>query len=131
VQIAGPGLLQTTTTLSAGPFSGTLGAGTYVHDYSSSGVTVSSTKDAQSADFSHYTGSGLVSINLAGNSPAATFQGSAAPGVFFGGYADSYGSLEVQYVYTAVPEPGTLCTGFAALGSCLLKLTRRSRYTYS
>jgi hypothetical protein len=131
VNVTGPNLLQTTTMLSAGPFSGTSGSGTYAHAGSTSGVAAASTEDVPVTGFGLYTGSDLVSINLSANTPIGTFGGSGPPGVFFGGFADSYGTVEVQYLYTAVPEPGTLCAGFAALGICLLKLTRPARWIYS
>jgi hypothetical protein len=133
VNVTGPYSLQTTTMLSAGPFSGTLNSGTYVHAGSASGVAAANTENVPSTDFGLYTGSGLVSINLSANAPIGTYGGSGPPGVFFGGFAESYGTVDVQYLYTAVPvpEPGTLCAGLAALGCCLLKLTRAAGWTQS
>jgi hypothetical protein len=127
VNITGPYMLETTTTLDAGPYTGSVNAGTFARAGSTSGFTTASTKDVPAPDFGLYTGSGFVLINLAANAPTGTFGGSGPPSLFFGGYADSFGMVEVQYIYTAVPEAGTLCAGLAALGYCLLKLTRPTR----
>jgi hypothetical protein len=124
-------MLQTTRMLYAGPFSGTVNSGAYIHAGSITGAAASSTEGVPSTDFGLYTGSGLVSFDLFGHEVTGSFGGSGPLGVFFGGFADSYGTIEVQYRYTAVPEPGTLCAGFAALGFCLLKLTRPARGTHS
>jgi len=127
VDVTGPNSLQTTTTLLSGQYSGTVSPGAPIHVGSTSGTALSSTQNVPSSGFAMYTGSGMVSLDLAGNASAGSFGGSGPAGVFFGGFADSFGSVEVQYVYAAVPEPATLCAGFAALVFGLLKLTRFAR----
>jgi hypothetical protein len=122
VTISGPNSLQTSETLSApGPYSGTAAPNSFTYAGSVSGVAAPSTTDLTSG-FGSYTGTGSVPVSLSANTPVGTFGGSPSAGdVFFGGYADSYGSVEIEYIYTAVPEPGTLCAGVAALGFCLLR----------
>jgi hypothetical protein len=131
VQITGPDSLQTTTTLSAGPSSGTVAPYTFAHAGSPSEATAFGLTDVPPADFCRFTGSGLVAINLCANAPTGTFGGSGPLGVFFGAYADCYGAVEIDYVYSAVPETGTLTAGLAALGYCLVNLVRRSRWIRS
>lgn len=127
VNVSGPDMLLTSLSLDAGPFSGIVGAGTHVDAGSAHGVAATSTTDVPSADFASYVGSGMTSLNLSASALNGTYGGSGPPGVFFGGFADSYGTVEVQYSYSAVPEPGTLFAGLAALGFCLFKLLRLPR----
>jgi hypothetical protein len=131
VNISGPNMLLTSLSLEAGPFSGVVGAGTHVDAGSSSGAAAASTTDVPSADFASYIGSGMVSLNLSGSALNGTYGGSGPAGLFFGGFADSYGTVEVQYSYAAVPEPGTLFAGLAALGFCFFKLLRWPRSAYA
>jgi hypothetical protein len=125
VTISGPNSLQTSETLSApGPYSGTAAPNSFTYAGNASGVAAPSTTDLTSG-FGSYTGTGSVPMSLSANSPVGTSGGSpSGPDVFFGSYADSYGSVEVEYIYTPVPEPGNLCAGLAALGFCLLRRTR-------
>ncbi len=130
VNITGPYSLETSAMLSAGPFSS---VGSTVAPYPSSPVQAGNTTsissdltDVPSSDFASYIGSGMVSMYLDASVPSGSFSGSGVPGVFFGGFADSYGSIEIEYDFSAVPEPGTLAAGVAALGVGLFALTRRS-----
>jgi hypothetical protein len=127
VNISGPNMLLTSLSLEAGPFSGVVGATTHLDAGSASGVAIASTTDVPSADFASYIGSGMVSLSLSGSALNGTYGGSGPPGLFFGGFADSYGTLEVQYSYAAVPEPGNLLAGLAALGFGLFKWLRPPR----
>jgi hypothetical protein len=128
VNVSGPDSLQTTARLEAGPFAGTVMAGEYTHAGSTMRTTAASRENVPSSSFGLYTGSGLVYFDLSADAMCGRYGGSGAAGVFFGGFADCYGTVEVQYRYAAVPEPGTLCAGFAGLVFCLLKLTRLPRW---
>jgi hypothetical protein len=125
--VAGPYGLQTSETLSTPGFSGTVGPSSFAHAGSVTGVAADSTVSVPTCSFSQFTGSGLVALNLLAAIPVGAYSGSGQA-TFFGGYADSFGALEVQYVYTAVPEPGTLWAGLAAVGFGLFRLTRSGRF---
>jgi len=130
VTVTGPNSLQTSSSpLSAGPFSGTVAPYSVVHAGSTTGVAPASTTPVQPTDFGNYTGSGMVSVGLSASaSPAhSSGSGTGSPSPFFGWYADSYGSVEIEYDYTAVPEPGTMCAGLAAMSVCGIELARRLR----
>lgn len=128
--VAGPYGLQTSETLSTPAFSGTVGPSSFAHAGSVSGVAADSTVSVPTSSFSQFTGSGLVSLNLLAAIPVGAYSGSGQA-TFFGGYADSFGALEVQYVYSPVPEPGTLWAGLAAVGFCLFRLTRSGRFSFA
>jgi hypothetical protein len=127
VTVSGLDSLRTTARINAGPFAGALSPGANVHAGSTIRATGDSTENVPSGGFGLYTGSGLVYFDLSANAMCGRYGGSAAAGVFFGGFAECYGTIGVQYCYEAVPEPGNVCAGFAALGFCLLKLTRLTR----
>ncbi len=130
VTVTGPNLLQTSSSpLGAGPFSGTVAPYSVVHAGSTTGVAPASTTPVQPSDFDNYTGSGMVSVGLSASTSAALSSGSGAgdPSPFFGWYADSYGSVEIEYDYVAVPEPGTFFAGLAAMSVCGIESARRLR----
>jgi hypothetical protein len=128
VTVTGPDSLQTSSLpMSAGPFSGTVAPNSVVHAGSTTEVATAITVHVQPADFGNYTGSGVVSVGLSASSSSAQPSGSGSPSLFFGWYADGYGSVEIEYDYTAVPEPGTMCAGLAAISVCGIELARRLR----
>ena len=87
------------------------------------GITVSSTSSIiLGSGFSDYEGMGGQMFNVTVTSGAGTYGGTAIPGVFFGGTAASYGTVEVDYSYIqgfnqggveSAPEPATYgaCAG--------------------
>jgi len=119
---AGATTLTTSAGGVAGPFAGTAAP---------SGLTVAGTavlplqtSTANPANFAPYEGTGQVTFSL--NVPNITghFSGMDTTS-FFGGNAYSYGTIEVQYNYAAVPEAGAIWGGVFAAGMCAFALARR------
>lgn len=131
VKISGPYGLNTSGTFSTGTSSGVVGPSSFTHVASVSGSFLDSSVNVPASAFGQFTGSGFASVTLSAPTPTGTYSGSAAPGVFFGGFADSFGSLKVEYIYSAVPEPGTYWAGLTTLGFCLLRLARSRSYSFS
>ncbi len=126
--------LTTSATGAAGPASGTVSAGACLTVASTSFLPQASTiASIAPGDFSLYEGAGDISINLTVANLAGTYSGTSGSGLFFGGNGFSYGSIEVDYGYTAppappsVPEPGAIGAGLAALSLCGIRLARQLR----
>ncbi|HXC99988.1 MAG TPA: choice-of-anchor E domain-containing protein [Verrucomicrobiae bacterium] len=117
------GLSTSTASLAAGPFAGvTTGANTIA---GSSTQTLSASTHVLPADFSSYTG-GAGTFDVSVVTGTATSSGSYLGNeLFFGWNANSYGSVEIDYDFAAVPEPGTWFAGLSVLGVCGVSLLRR------
>jgi hypothetical protein len=107
--VAAAGGADPTVLLATTPFSGSVATGASVQgpEVLLAGTDLS---HVAPADFStyEYSGGGIGSsldVNLLA---AASFDGSGPVGLFFGGDASAYGSVEIQYDYAPVPETGTL-----------------------
>lgn len=61
-----------------------------------------------------YTSGGLFNVNATAGS--GLFAGTSPAGMFFGGSADVYGDVTIDFTYAAVPEPSTYVAGLSALG---------------
>lgn len=112
--------LSGSTTLQAGPANGTAAPNSFVVAASQSGMVTSETH-VPSSDFSQYTGSSLISFDVGLSQGMGMYSGSySSPSalLFFGGNASSFGELDFQFTYVAVPECGVLVAGLAALGAC-------------
>ncbi len=118
-----PGSVAPTLTLSTAPFSDSVAAGA-----SAAGPqTLLSASDAMAispANFSAYEYSGGASSSLSADlTGTPSYFGNGPAGLFFGGSASTYGTVEVQYQYSSnVPdvgaplaEVGLLLCGFAAM----------------
>jgi hypothetical protein len=115
-------------TATAGPFSGTAPSGgpTAV---GSTGADKSTSAGVSPSDFSLYTGGSGESFSVMIQNSIGSYAGNSGPLFFFGGDGSSYGSVEVEYDYNAVPIPEaqTLWAGLAALSICGVALHRRFR----
>ncbi|MGC9943873.1 MAG: choice-of-anchor E domain-containing protein [Verrucomicrobiota bacterium] len=120
--------LTTTTTGVAGPYSGMVRGHQYTESVAGkSHVTTTSSADIDPSDFILYEGAGQ-SFNLDVQVGDGVYSGSSAGNaVAFFGTGDSYGTVEVTYDYSCVPEPGTLAAGLGILGFCGINLVRRAR----
>ena len=130
VTMAAPGGAHSTVSLATTPFSGSIAAGASVQGP----VVLLAGTDASHvapADFSAYEYSGGGGSTLDVNLSGAPFYDGAGPiGLFFGGDASAYGSVEIQYDYTAVPETGALWAelGILACGFAGFSRLSRSRF---
>ena len=124
VTVTAPGGLSTTMTLVAGPASGSVPAGSLVVAAIKTGAITSETH-VQPSDFSLYTGTGLHSFDISVMQGVGTYSGSSGALLYFGGNASSYGTFELTYTYSAVPEPGNVCAGLVALSLGLISVFRR------
>jgi hypothetical protein len=103
-----------TVSLATTPFSGSLAAGASV-DGPAASLAETVFSDVAPAEFSGFEHDGFGSpldVSLLG---AASFSGTGTAGLFFGGQASAYGSVEIQYDYATVPETGTLWTDLGLL----------------
>jgi hypothetical protein len=88
--------------------------------------------DAQSVPitsgyWSQLTGSGTGTFDVSVASSLGNFSGSATPGhLLFGGIASAYGTVEIDYTYTPVPEPASMAM-VAGLGLLGVGVYRRLR----
>jgi len=127
------GLSTTTTTLAAGPFSGT----------TTGPMTLAGTPTVQTLSSSEmilsglaaFEGSGSESFNVSVSPGTGSYSGSGQGSILgFGGVFGSCGSVEIEYFYTAgmaaVPESthfplaAGVCAGFLALGGVVSKIRR-------
>lgn len=121
--------LDLNTTLATDPFSGSLAAGTLSSPTSAYGSLQqgenSSTLSVlqQSLSLYEWSGVGQNSFNLS-LSAIESSSGAGSGDVFFSGTANSYGSVEVDYIYS-VPEPN--CLSLAILSFCGVVVGRRRR----
>lgn len=131
--------VSTTTTLHAGPGSGTIQPNTFVVAATQSGTVVNSVR-VLSSGYAQYIGTGNQTFDLSVQQLAGIYSGSYnGPGaqVFFGGDASSFGSVEIDYTYVAVPEMSTAFAGLTALAtsalvaSRALRVSRRSKRQFS
>jgi hypothetical protein len=109
--------VSTTTTLHAGPGSGAIQPNSFVVAATQSGTLVSSLH-VQSSGFAQYIGNGSQTFDLTVQQSAGIYGGSyrsPSAQLFFGGDASSFGSVEIDYTYVAVPEMGTAFAGAIAL----------------
>jgi hypothetical protein len=125
IAITGPDGAGASVTLTAPQFSGLIGAGTpTVPTFAlgpSASASTSSLSFVPSSDFAAYEGGGTLNFVL-NAAFAGNFSGNGPSGLSFNGFASDYGSVEVDYTFSAVPEPGNLFLfsflcfcGFAAL----------------
>jgi hypothetical protein len=121
---------QSTVSLATTPFSGSIGAGASVQGplVSLVGTDVSQVALSAFGDY-EFSGSGggigsTLDVNLLG---AATYDGAGPVGLFFGGDAGTYGSVEIKYDYAAVPETGSLWADLGILACGFAGLSRLSR----
>lgn len=129
--------VSTTTSLHAGPGSGTIQPNSFVVAATQSG-TVANSVHVQSSGFAQYIGNGDRTFNLTVQQSAGIYSGSySSPSaqLFFGGDASSFGTVEIDYTYVAVPEIGTAFAGLTALSAAamaatgMVRASRRSRKT--
>lgn len=137
VTVTGLSGVSTTTTLHAGPGSGTIQPNSFVVAATQSGTVVNS-EHVQSSGFAQYVGNGDQTFNLTVQQSAGVYSGSySSPStqLFFGGDASSFGTVEIDYTYVAVPEMGTAFSGLTALAAAAVVATgafrgfRKSRIT--
>ena len=121
ISVSGPGPTSINFSAVAGPLSGTVTAASASTAFK--GAVGSSTVNTSvlAANFGLYTSGPTVSVSF--STGTGVFSGSAVPGVFFSGNAQSGGTTTITYNYTVpsgVPEPGTmLLLGSALLGAGL------------
>lgn len=129
--------VSTTTSLHAGPGSGTIQPSSFVVAATQSGAIVNSVH-VQSSGFAQYIGNGDQTFNLTVQQSAGVYSGSyrsPSAQLFFGGNASSFGSVEIDYTYSAVPEMSTVFAGLTALAasgvaaSKALRTSRKSKTT--
>lgn len=129
--------VSTTSTLHAGPGSGTIQPNSFVVAATQSGAIVNSVH-VQSSGFAQYIGNGDQTFNLTVQQSAGVYSGSyrsPSAQLFFGGNASSFGSVEIDYTYSAVPEMSTVFAGLTALAasgvaaSKALRTSRKSKTT--
>lgn len=123
VRLLGPNGLSISTLVSTVPASGNVASKSLI-TASSQVETVSSQVLVQPSDFALYVGDGDQSfnINVLLGSCVGTYTGTQ---LAFGGSGAASGKVVVSYSYASVPEPGTLCAGFAAVGMVGLALRKR------
>jgi hypothetical protein len=120
--LTAPGGAAPTVTLATPPFGGSVGAGASVSSPQASLGAIDLAHIA-SADFAAYefTGGGGASspleVNLMGT---ASYVGTGPVNLFFGGSASTFGTVEIEYQYSTVPDHealwadlGILICGFA------------------
>jgi hypothetical protein len=71
-----------------------------------------------------FVGSGMYGL-LVGTSGVATSSGSPGSPLFYSWYGNVGGNLQVDFNYSAVPEPSTYFSGFSALGLVLITLSKK------
>ena len=121
------GGVTTTATPTAGPFANTAPVGLSVAG-TSAVSPVNSSVIVNPSDFLLYEGAGGLNFSVTIANLPLTYSGSyGGSPLYFGGNAFSYGRVQIDYAYVAVPEPGTLCAGLAAIGFCGMNMARRFR----
>lgn len=122
------GGLSASTTVQAGPASGTAAPNSFVVAATQSG-SVSSQVHVPTSNFSQYTGSSLISFDVSLSQGVGSYSGSYSSQsalLFFGGDAQAFGEIDFQFTYIAVPEYGVLFAGLVALGACAYPAARRA-----
>jgi hypothetical protein len=118
--------LSTSTSASAGPFSGVVPAMSMVVDGGSSPIAATSSAAVSPGDLSLYESAGPQTFDVSVLVGDPFVQGSGAR-LAFEGLGNSYGSVEVIYSYAAVPEPPAAWAGLAATVCCGLAAVRQIR----
>jgi hypothetical protein len=109
--------LTTSASASDGPFQGTAAGMATTLDGGPPPIAANNSATVPSSDFSLYEGSGPQTFNVSVLVGEPFVEGSGAS-LLFGGLGNSYGSVEVVYDYSPVPEPATGWAGLAAVISC-------------
>lgn len=126
VTVTAAGGAESIVSLATTPFSGSIAAGASVQGpvMLLGGTDVSQVAPSAFSAYEYSGSTGGIDSTLDVNlSAAATYDGTGPIGLFFGGDASTFGSVEIQYNYTAVPETGMLwadlgllvcgCAGFS------------------
>ena len=130
ITVTGPDTSTASTTVSAGPLSGTANPGFNTFP----GITGTGTGSTSvpSSGFALYQTPGGAPANFAAAVSGGTYGGTAAPGVFFSGSATAGGTVKITYTYTvpngSVPEPGSvvlLCAGGISGAGVLLRRRKK------
>jgi hypothetical protein len=123
------GLSTSTASLAAGPFAGTT---TGFPTIAGSGPTqhLTASEIVLSSDFSSFVGAGSEPFTVSVAPGTGTFSGHGqSSAVGFGGVINSYGAVEIDYSYIAVPEASgfSIVAGGAAAFMALGALVRQAR----
>lgn len=122
------GGLSFSATPTAGPFSGTVpGPKFNVVSAGSAAVFSSSTAGVASSDLILYQGFGSQPLDVTVALSPGIYSGVSLGPVFFGGEGSAYGTVEIEYNYSPVPEPETLLSGLVLTGFAGLGLFRNRR----
>jgi hypothetical protein len=123
ITVTALGGTASTASATAGLFAGvSTGRGMIVAG-SSPVIALRSASQVDAGDFGFYEGVGVVPFTVSVESTAGSYSGSSGAMLFFGGNGFSRGTVEIDYTYTATPEPGTM----AAISYCGLGFARRLR----
>jgi hypothetical protein len=126
----GPDGTSTSIILSTTPFSGSIGAGTFLPTIvNGPAETLTDAKTAQvpAADFGLYELGGGSTGNTINLDTTVSFNGNGAPGsVFFGGTGTDNGSVEIEYVFST-PDSGSLIPELTLCCMCGFTAFRRIR----
>jgi hypothetical protein len=115
--------------LAAGPFAGTttgaytVAGGGQTQHWTASEVILS--------DFDSFLGTGSKSFSVSVHPGTGTYSGAGAGYLFFGGAFNAYGTVEIDYTYSPIPEARhfSLCTGGLAGAMAIGGWVRRLRRT--
>jgi hypothetical protein len=131
------GLSTSTSSLSAGPFAGSIPAGTPAFGQvvvGSATQTLTASAAVAPGNLSLYTGgTGDFMVSVVTGTAHSSFS-TPTPGLEIGWNANSYGNVEVDYTYlpsVAVPEPGTIFAGLGLLGYVGVVIMRRNFTVHS
>ena len=133
LSVTGPGGVTLNSSVTAGPLSGTAKSfeSSFTGLYASNVVVQAIAPGA----FSNFEGSGTQNLQFNVSSGNGTFSGTGGNGIFFGGSAQSGGTIDVDYTYTTfpgLPEPANwalMIVGFGVTGGILRR--RRSEISAS
>lgn len=112
ISVTALGGLTFSTTPTAGPFSGTVpGPQFTVVSAGSAAVFSVNTANVALPDLILYQGLGTQSLDVSVGLASGIYSGVSLGPVFFGGQGSAYGTVEIEYTYSAVPESETLLSG--------------------
>jgi hypothetical protein len=121
--------LSTTATGTANYGPGTVAPGPGVTTLPGLSMVANASASASAANFGDYEGAPGQMFDVSLDAMFGNYSGSAVNSgtIFFGGSGNSYGTVEVVYTYTAVPEPvqTTKYAGLGALGLLLVGARRQ------